>query len=263
MTPFLLVAHGSADARATATIRALACAVAEARPGVEVRAAFLDHAGPRVAEALVILQAAGHPRVRVVPLLLTAAYHGRVDLPSEIQTARQRGLTVPVTLAGVLGPGGSPGGSGRSSRDVPALLVEGLRRRLSDALAVDAHPQVGPLFDGSGEAPDAVVLAAAGSRDARARLEVELVAERLGSQCAVPCRVAYASAASPTVSEAVEALRGGGARRIAVAAYFLACGRLYDAAAAAARMVGAVAVAAPLGTSAEVVELVLARVDAA
>jgi sirohydrochlorin ferrochelatase len=53
-----------------------------------------------------------------------------------------------------------------------------------------------------------------------------------------------------------------GARRVAVAAYFLAPGLLHDAVVTAARAAGAVAVAEPLGTAPELVRLVLDRADA-
>ncbi|MFD1325725.1 CbiX/SirB N-terminal domain-containing protein, partial [Micromonospora sonneratiae] len=79
----------------------------------------------------------------------------------------------------------------------------------------------------------------------------------------LPCLAGYASAASPTVDEAVARLRAAGARRVAVAAYFLAPGRLYESAAEAGREAGAVAVATPLAGVPELARLVLARVDAA
>jgi len=43
----VLVAHGSRDPRAAAATEALARAVRRARPGWDVRASYLDHAGPR------------------------------------------------------------------------------------------------------------------------------------------------------------------------------------------------------------------------
>ena len=82
MTAAVLVAHGSADRRAAAMTRALVRAVAAARPGLDVRPAYLDHAGPRPADVLAAMAGLGHERAAVVPLLLTAAYHGRVDLPA-------------------------------------------------------------------------------------------------------------------------------------------------------------------------------------
>jgi sirohydrochlorin ferrochelatase len=71
---------------------------------------------------------------------------------------------------------------------------------------------------------------------------------------------AYASAAAPDGATAVEALRAQGCRRIAVSAYFLAPGKLYDSIARATLRAGAIAVAEPLGSAPEVVRLVLDRV---
>ena len=93
---------------------------------------------------------------------------------------------------------------------------------------------------------DAVVLAAAGTRDAAARTTIEWAAEALSARLSVPCAVAYASAAPPAAGAAVDLLRAAGARRVGMAAYFLAPGLLYDLAAGSAREAGAVAVAAPL-----------------
>ena len=165
------------------------------------------------------------PGAVVVPLLLTRAYHGAVDLPSQVDGF---GCAITDTL-------------GEAS---PALL-DALTRRL---------PAV--KFD-------ALVLAAAGTRVASARSTVEKVASALGFHLGVPCHVAYAAGASPSGAEAVTALREQGARRIAVASYFLAPGRLHDLVANSALSAGAIAVAAPLGASWPLAELILTRVDAA
>jgi sirohydrochlorin ferrochelatase len=61
----------------------------------------------------------------------------------------------------------------------------------------------------------------------------------------------------------VTALRDRGAERIAVAAYFLAPGLLYDRAVTGARAAGASVAAAPLGDAPEIAELVLRRADVA
>ncbi|MFC0529244.1 sirohydrochlorin chelatase [Phytohabitans kaempferiae] len=237
MTPLLLVAHGSRDPRAARATRALVRAVAAARPGLDVRAAYLDHTLPRPGQVLSALEAAGHERVTLVPLLLTAAYHGRVDVPEVVRTARAAGLRLPVAVAPVLGPvTGAP---------VDEALLAGLRRRLAAA---------GSGFDG-------VVLAAAGTRDATARQTVVRAADALGESLGVPARVAYASAAAPTGAEAVAQLRASGAERIGVAAYFLAPGLLYDAVIGSALEAGAMAAAQPLEGAAELARLVLARAD--
>jgi len=231
----VLVAHGSRDPRAAAATEALARAVRRARPEWLVRAAYLDHAGPR---PLDVLSSLPSRRAVLVPLLLTDAYHGRVDLPAVLAAAE--GLPVRATLAGVLGP--RPGAAGR---DVEPLLIDGLVRRL---------PAAGL---------DGVVLAAAGTRDPAARTTVDAAAAALSERLGLPCAVAYASAALPTAGDAVDRLRASGARRIGVSAYFLAPGFLYDLAARSAREAGARVVAGPLGDAPELVRLIDARVEPA
>jgi len=224
----VLVAHGSRDPRAAESTEALTRAVADAHPEWEVHAYYLDHAGPRPLDVLSWLETAGHRRAVLVPLLLTAAYHGKVDVPAVVGQAWEAGLRIEVRIADVLGP-------------VSELLLDGLIRRLPE----------GEL--------DAVVLAAAGTRDAAARETVAEAASALGARLGLPCTVAYASAAAPTAAEAVTSLR---APRVGVAAYFLAPGRLYDIAMASALSAGAVLVAPPLGDAPELVALIGARVHA-
>ncbi|SCL18957.1 Sirohydrochlorin ferrochelatase [Micromonospora nigra] len=234
----MLVAHGSRDPRAAAATRALARAVAAARPGLPVLPSWLDHTEPGPTEVLRELATAGHPRAVLVPLLLTAAYHRRVDIPAAVAAARESGPPLAVRVTDVLGPAGG---------EVDDVLLAGLRRRLTEA-------RPGPI--------DALVLAAAGTRDAAARASVGRAAAALGSALGVPTRVSYASAAPPAAGVAVARLRSRGARRVAVSAYFLAPGLFHDAVLATAREAGAVAVADPLTDAPELAELVLRRVDA-
>ncbi|WP_191971253.1 sirohydrochlorin chelatase [Micromonospora aurantiaca (nom. illeg.)] len=236
--PVVLVAHGSRDPRAAEATRALARAVADTCPGRPVLPSWLDHTDPGPAEVLRGLADAGHSRAVLVPLLLTAAYHRKVDIPAAVAAA---GADIEVRVTDVLGPtgGGVDGG-----------LLDGLRRRLAEATG-----------DGPGGL-DAVVLAAAGTRDPAARASVGRVAAAFGAGLGVPCRVSYASAAPPEVGGAVTRLRAAGARRVAVAAYFLAPGRFHDGIRASARSAGAVAVADPLTDLPELADLVRRRVEA-
>jgi sirohydrochlorin ferrochelatase len=110
---------------------------------------------------------------------------------------------------------------------------------------------------------DAILLAGAGSREAGALRTVDLVADALSAALGRPCRAGYASGGGPGVADAMAALRAGGARRIAVASYFLAPGLLHDRVAEQARAEGAIAVAAPLGAAPEIAQLVLLRAAAA
>jgi sirohydrochlorin ferrochelatase len=242
--PLVLVGHGSRDPRSSATIRLLAAGVARRWAG-PVTAAFLDFDPPTVPGALRVLHHQGVPAAAaglapvlapvVVPALLTRAYHRRVDLPEVLAT-----VPMVTRVSAVLGPE-------HPDDSVPALLVHALLRRVSE---VEAH------FDG-------VALLAAGTSDPVARSTVEAVAAVLSATLHVPCAVGYASASKPSPVEAIARVRELGAGRIVAAAYFLAPGRLYDAAAAAARQSGVVGVAAPLGAAPELVDLVVARAAAA
>ncbi|MFC0005901.1 sirohydrochlorin chelatase [Micromonospora siamensis] len=237
--PVVLVAHGSRDPRAAGATRALARAVEAARPGGVVLPSWLDHTEPGPTAVLRELAAAGHRDVVLVPLLLTAAYHRRVDVPAAVAAARETAPDLTVRVTDVLGP---------VAGAVDDALLAALRRRLAEATPGGY---------------DALVLAAAGTRDPRARGSVGRVAAALGEALHVPVRVSYASAAPPAAGPAVARLRAGGARRVAVAAYFLAPGLFHDAVVAAAREAGAVAVAAPLTDVPDLAELVLRRVGSA
>lgn len=191
-----------------------------------VVAAFLDFDTPSIPDTLRVLAPTGRTPI-VVPMLLTRAYHGRVDLPAVLA-----GSSVGSRLAPVLGP------SDPAEAPDP-LLLAALGRRLSE---------LDTAYDG-------LVLIAAGTSQAAARSTVDAVAASFD----VPCVVGYASASGPTPADAVHAVRSMGARRILAASYFLAPGRLYDAAAASARGAGALAVAEPLGDADELVRLIVAR----
>ncbi|SDH38430.1 Sirohydrochlorin ferrochelatase [Lentzea fradiae] len=223
MIPLVAVAHGSRDPRSAASIHSLLAVVRSLRPELDVRGCFLDLCAPRLTDVL-------HGPSVVVPLLLGKAYHARVDVPAAVAESR-----VPAVVTPVLGPD-------------PRLESAALRR-LSEA---------GVDFD---DRSLGVVLAGAGSSHAPANEAVAAVARRWARQSAwAGVEAAFASIASPSVPEAVARLRARGARRIAVASWFLAPGLLPDKVSAAA---GDALVAAPLGNDVEVAQLVLDRYDEA
>ncbi|MCC2308218.1 sirohydrochlorin chelatase [Cellulomonas chengniuliangii] len=215
--------HGTDDVRGRHAIRGLVASVRAARPGLDVREAFVDVQEPRVDSVVRAASDEGRDVV-VVPLLLSAGFHVHVDIAAAVAAPR-------AVAAHALGP--------------DPRLVEVLARRLRGA--------------GAG-AGDAVVLAAAGSSDPRAARDVEAVVARLRSAwTAGPVTVGYGAGCAPRVPEAVAAARLAGARRVVLASYLLAPGyfhgRLLEA--------GADVVAAPLVGDGALVDVVLDRFDEA
>ncbi|MFC5287517.1 sirohydrochlorin chelatase [Actinokineospora guangxiensis] len=237
MIPLVAVAHGSRDPRSAATVRALVDLVRD-RSGLDVRAAFLDLSEPHLLDVLRELHGEGHRRAVVAPLLLGRAFHARVDLPALLEQARAE-LPMSVSVADVLG--GSP------------LLEAAALRRLADA-------GVEPGMSDTG-----VVLAAIGSSHGPANDKVVAVARRwAGRHGWAGVEAAFATAAAPDVPTAVARLRARGARRIAVASWFLAPGLLPDRVTALATAADERAIIAPpMGAAVEIADLVLQRYTAA
>ncbi|TQM30959.1 sirohydrochlorin chelatase [Nocardia bhagyanarayanae] len=244
-TPALvLVAHGTRSTRGVEMIAALAEAVSRELGAVSetvaaisgrgdrtdapvVRTAFVDVLGPSPSEVLRDLNAAAEsvPAV-VVPAFLASGYHVYQDVPREV--AESGHDAVAVTAA--MGPD-------------PALArIMAMRLRAA-----------------GWRRGDAVVFAAAGSSDARARQDVRRAAAMLAEHLGAPVRIGYVATGAPRVPEVVADLRASGARRVFVASYLLAHGlfqqRLHDA--------GADGVAEPIGVHPAVVRLIADRYRAA
>ena len=116
------VAHGSADPRASATIADLAAMARERSPGLDLRAAFLDHAPPSLPQVLSTVEA--DREVTVLPLLLTAAYHSKADIPRMLTRLprpagqlRRHPRAAPPAAAGARAAPGRGGPAGRSRTD--------------------------------------------------------------------------------------------------------------------------------------------------
>lgn len=232
----LVIAHGSRDPRHAATVHALTARARSLRPGLRVETGFLDFNTPSVTRVLQRLEAEGTEDVIVLPLLLTRAFHAKSDIPAVLHEARTRQPRLRIRQGEVLGP--SP------------LLNSALERRLREA-------GVRPGDRGS----TGLVLASAGSTDPEAIAVIAEIARELRHTgwCAV--RPAFASASLPRTEDAVRALRAEGVRRVAVAPYVIAPGRLPDRIAAGAA--GADVLADVLGASPELARLLLTRYDEA
>ena len=227
----LLLSHGSRDPRAAHVVSELVAAVA-GRTGREVRAADLNFTVPTPQVALRQLADDGFRAVRVVPLLFTPGYHLTHDVPLAIAASGvTKAMTVTVAPALLAGEG--------SQRD---LLLMALADRLLQA--------------GGERHVDGLVLAWAGSSSQRARMYIENLARDLERSHGIPVEPAFASAGSPSPTQALEALSDKRIRRPAVASLFVAAGRLSDSVVAAC---ADVPVAEPLGQSPAFVELLVAQ----
>jgi len=233
------VAHGSRDPAALRTVTALLNAVRALRPDVPVQLGHIELNRPLLADTLAALRG----EAVLVPLLLGRGYHVKEDLPAAVAAAAH--LTT--HIAAPLGP--------------HPLLAEALHARLSEAS--QRHR--------TRRRPQAVVLAAAGSRDPDAAVDATATATLLSARLGgIPVVPAYASSAAPTVADAVRALapyvphtpyapHGDRRRDIAVASYFTAPGRFATQCADAAPGIAA----APLGAHPAVARLVLHRYEQA
>ncbi|MGW5387003.1 sirohydrochlorin chelatase [Nocardia sp. NPDC003963] len=194
-----------------------------------VRTAFVDVLGPSPAEVLrdpgSTVSGETVPAV-VVPAFLASGYHVYQDVPREVADSAHPAVTVTAAM----GPD-------------PALArVMAVRLR-----AAGWRPG------------DAVVFAAAGSSDPRARADVRRAAAELTAQLATPVRIAYVATGTPRVPEVVEQVRATGQERVFIASYLLAHGLFHER----LHQAGATGVAEPIGVHPAVVRLIADRYRAA
>jgi sirohydrochlorin ferrochelatase len=221
----ILTAHGSADPRSAEVTHAVAGRIRRLRPWLDVRAAFLDHTGPRLGE--VLRQTTDGV---VVPFLLADAFHARTDIPALIAESGCRAGQAPV-----LG-------------EDPALLAVA-RQRLSEAGVSPDDERLG------------VLVVAVGSSSAAANARTATVAHALftGTRWA-GAEVAFATVAHTGPAQAAVALRRRGADRLVIVPWFLAPGRITDRVAAFA-VRESIPMAEPLGSHNLVAATVLDRFD--
>ncbi|HUH72539.1 MAG TPA: sirohydrochlorin chelatase [Mycobacterium sp.] len=231
MSTLVLTAHGSKDPRSAANAQAVAAWLRRMRPELDVRLAFLELSAPNFIDVLTGLPDSRH--AVVTPLLLASAYHARLDLPKQIARAGALG----VRQADVLGE--------------DDRLVSVLRERLTDLDVSRLDPELG------------VLVVAIGSSNAAVNARTAQVASKLaaGTRWA-GATMAFATGPEPSLAEAASQLRRRGARRLVIAPWFLAPGRITDRVWTYARDNG-IAMAPPLGAHRLVAETVLDRYDQA
>ena len=179
--------HGTSSELGRAAIRDIVDGVRALLPGTEVVQSFVDVEYPQIDEVVATTTAQDGTAI-VVPLLLSAGYHTRVDISRAVAASPRAFATAPL--------GTHP------------LVAELVVQRLTEA---GATPD------------DAVVLAAAGSSDPGAALDVAAVVEAVSALWGAPVFAGYAASAEPLLPESLAAARATGRRTVA-ASYVLAPG---------------------------------------
>lgn len=172
---------------------AAGAAAAGMTPPVAVHGGFVDVQRPSVSDLIDAL-APGQSAV-IVPLLLSAGYHVHVDITNAAKVSGRA-----VAVASALGP--------------DDRLVSVLQRRLTEAGATE---------------DDSIVLAVAGSSDARAVADCRDMARRLSQSRGRPVAVGFLAAAVPSLAEAMASARAVAPdARLVVSSYLLAPGHFQD-----------------------------------
>ncbi len=223
MTTLVACAHGTSD---DAGRRAIAVLVEQTRrllPGIRVEEAFVDVQQPEVSD--VVARHIDDGPVVVVPLLLSTGFHTNVDIAAAVRPWPGRAIAAPA-----LGPHDT--------------LAELIGDRLVQAGATAA---------------DAVVLAAAGSSDPAAAVDVTRMAAMLERLIDRQVAIGFAAGAGPRIADVADDLRRAGHSRIALASYVLAPGHF-------ARVIAAVdadVVTEPLAPDERIAAVIAERFDTA
>jgi len=231
MPPLIGCAHGTRYREGRDVLRAIIARLVGHMGDVEVREAFVDIQKPTIDE--VIREVTQRPQSAeitsdigaiVVPLLLSDGLH----VTTQIEAAT---LGTTAVRTDPLGP--------------DPRLAKVMAERLTEA---------------GWQAGDAVVLAAAGTRDAVGQAQVREAADQLAELLGCDVTVGNFALAEPTVADAVAATRGTAASgRVALATYLLAPGHFANQ----LTDTGADVIADPIGDHPALAEIVRDRYHAA
>lgn len=223
MIPTLIAcSHGTSSARGREAIRSILDDVRCLRPELTVVEAFVDVQTPTIDDVVIEVTAQGS--AIVVPLLLSTGYHTRVDIGRAVSRAGGRAIAAPT-----LGP--------------HPLLIDILWDRLDEL--------------GGGVGAE-IVLAAAGSSDPQAAVDVCSMATTFSSRLDREVRVGFAASTVPRLDDAVSTARSVQADVIALS-YVLAPGYFADV----ISRTDVDGVTAPLAPDPRIARVVLERYDAA
>lgn len=202
----VIVAHGSRAPETARELRRLAELVERRTTDqVVVRGAFLEHAGPTVAEAIAdAVEGCRCERVHLVPLLLNRGYHATVDIPEVLAEAQERFPDVTLTVGEVIGV----------DPRVRALLIDRILHK---------H-RPGPT--------DGMVIATTATADEASRTALEAAAAEVALRCNMSVArhaIAWAGLDETGVPEAIERVVAAGADQIGVVSLSFLAGRIVAA----------------------------------
>ncbi|MFV0405958.1 MAG: sirohydrochlorin chelatase [Propioniciclava sp.] len=230
----LLVARGGKDPRIAQVAQELRLGLAEARPEIRCEVAFLGQGAPSIPAAVKRLRAANIAEIVLVPLDLANAIDLDPLLVTAAETARSAHPGIAIAVARPIGP--------------EASLLGVLDARLRSALSVARVLEL-----------DGLVLCAPSTGDVRGTALLARRTRQWSTHHRLPCLVAVADGSGPSVAQAVQGLRSQGRRHIAVGSLFWSHDEGYATQAEMAHRVGVVAVSEPLGSTRELIDLILAR----
>jgi sirohydrochlorin cobaltochelatase len=102
-TGLILFAHGARDPRWAEPFERLRQKVLQARPGLDVRLAYLEQMHPNLDSAVDELIRGGCRAIRIAPVFLGQGGHVRQDLPVLVQSASSRHPDARIMLAEAVG----------------------------------------------------------------------------------------------------------------------------------------------------------------
>jgi sirohydrochlorin cobaltochelatase len=197
----LVIGHGTRDPDGQRACARLLEVVRERRPGLRVELGFLELCPPPITDVVADLAADGVDDVTVVPLVLLGAGHAKGDVPAAIARERLRHPDMRFRYARPLG--------------VRPELLDAVDRRLCDAVPAERREET------------AVALVGRGTSDPDANGDLAKISRMLWEGRPWPLvEHGFVSLAAPSVAETLERCRRLGAKRIAVAPYFLFTGVL-------------------------------------
>lgn len=234
----VFLASGSTDDHVAQVVHTLRKRMQVMRPGLNVQLAFLNYADPTCAQVVATLSKHDVYEAVFVPLDITRAHSAGPAAIASLESVHEQYPAVALRLARPLGPASE--------------LLTVVDLRLRQALSASHADEL-----------DGLVFAVPDAGDPRGNALIHRRARQWRAHHKLPVQLAYADGSGQGIVSAVNTLRQQGRRSIAVGFFFLDADHVYTTQADWAREAGAIAVSAPLGDDARLLDLAMARYSVA